>query len=95
MELFLSGGLTGAPATRWRDLMQAEKIHTVLVERWGVHHPAQWRVKYLRWFLAEHLKSASNDTRYRYWLTVKKIIKRLNKEADWTSLLQGPWTSPS
>lgn len=95
MTLFISGGLTGAPTSRKRDLMQAEKIHEALAEHWGLHHPAQWRVKHLRWFLAEHLKFASSDTRYRYWLTVKKIITQLKKEEDWTPLLKGPWTSPS
>lgn len=95
MELYIGGSLTGAPTTRKRDLKQAETIQEVIATRWDVHHPAQWQVKHLRWFLSEHLKSASSDTRYRYWLTVKKIVDRRHKKTDWTPLLKGSWISPS
>jgi hypothetical protein len=95
MKLFIDGCLCGAPSTRDRDLAQARLIYEAIAKRWNLHHPRQWQVKHLRWFLTEHLKSGTSNTRYRYWLTVKKIVNRLQKEADWTPLLKGTWTSPN
>lgn len=92
IEMFLNGVLTGGAETRKRELGQAKKIHEALREHWNLDHPEQWRLKHLRWFLEAHQKPTPPETRYRYWLTVVKIMKRRQKEADWTPRLQGPWT---
>jgi hypothetical protein len=92
MEIFLGGVLKGAPQTYERELAQARKIHEVLRDRWNVGQPEQWKHKHLLWFLNIYQRSEKPETRYRYWLTVKKIMKRLSKEEDWTPRLKGSWT---
>lgn len=95
IEIFLSGVLKGSPQSRKRHLMQAAQIQIAIEQRWGLKHPSQWRHKHLRWFLQEHLKTASDETRYRYWLTSKELVKRLDKTNDWIPILKGPWTQRS
>ncbi len=76
-------------------MMQAIAIEKAIDKRWKrgkQNHPESWQVKHLRWFLHEQLKTASPETRYRYWLTVQLLIKRLNKVNDWMPHLTGPWT---
>lgn len=94
MKMFLSGVLTGGDETRKRELAQAKKIHEALRERWNMRHPEQWKWKHLRWFLEVHQNSTPLETRYRYWLTIVKIMQRRQKVADWTPRLRGPWTVP-
>ena len=92
IEMYFDGVLTGGKNLHNRELGHARTIHKALRERWNLHHPEQGRMKHLRWFLEAHQKSEDSENRYRYWLTVKKIMKRRQKEADWTPRLQGPWT---
>lgn len=92
MQLYLGGVLKGAHQTRQRHLMQADVIQLAIETRWKRDHPERWQVKHLRWFLHEQLKTASPDTRYRYWLTTRVLVQRLNKTNDWLPHLSGPWT---
>lgn len=92
MQIFLGGILTGSPQSRKRHLMQAEVIQTAIKQRWKKDCPERWKVKHLRWFLQEQLKTASPETRYRYWLTTRLLVERLNKTNDWLPRLRGPWT---
>lgn len=92
MQIFLSGVLTGSPSSRRRHLMQAEVIQAAIEHRWKRNHPKRWRTKHLRWFLQEQTKNSSKETIYRYWLTVRLIVERLDKTHDWLPHLNGPWT---
>jgi len=92
MEDFLSGVLKGSPSTYERELAQSRKIYEAIHDRWNVRRPEQWRLKHILWFLGVYQALDSAETRYRYWLTVKKIMKRLEKEEDWAPRLNGPWT---
>ena len=92
VRIFLDGVLTGSPKSRERHLMQAELIQSAIEQRWKRPHPQRWQAKHVRWFLQEQLKEASPETRYRYWLTTRLLIKRLDKTTDWLPHLSGPWT---
>lgn len=92
MELFLGGVLKGAHHSKQRHLMQADVIQSSIEQRWKRDHPERWQVKHLRWFLQEKLRTASPETRYRYWLTTRLLIERLHKTNDWLPHLNGPWT---
>lgn len=92
MQLFLGGVLKGAHQSRKRHLMQADVIQFAIEERWKRDHPERWQAKHIRWFLQEQLKAASPETRYRYWLTVRILVGRLNKTTDWLPHLNGLWT---
>lgn len=94
MEKYLGGVLKGAPETYERELVQAKKIQEVIHSRWKASEPEQWKHKYLLWFLKVYQESEKAETRYRYWLTAKKIMKRLGKEDSWIPRLKGSWTEP-
>lgn len=95
MEIFIEGVLKGAPTTSRRHIQRANKIKMAIESRWNIRHPAQYQVKHLRWFLAEHIKFEKPDVRYQYWLTVKLIVERREKDTDWLPLLKGEWDSPA
>lgn len=93
MKAFLGGVLRGSAHTKNRHIMQATCIQQAIAERWQRHHPEQWRLKHIHWFLDIHLKNSSQETRYRYWLTLQVILVRLGKARDWEPRLQGNWIS--
>ncbi|MNG09705.1 hypothetical protein D3C84_931330 [compost metagenome] len=92
MPIFLGGILTGSPHSRKRHLMQAEVIQTAIKRRWKRDCPERWKAKHVRWFLQEQAKTASAETSYRYWLTARLLVERLDKTNDWLPRLNGPWT---
>lgn len=93
MKTFLGGVLSGSPETKKRHIMQSNRIQQAIDERWQCSHPEQWRLKHIHWFLNAHLKSSSQETRYRYWLTLQVIFQRLGKARDWEPRLKGSWIS--
>lgn len=95
MKTFLGGVLSGSPETKKRHIMQATSIQQVIAKRWQRNHPEQWKLKDIHWFLDVHLKNSSQETRYRYWLTLRVIFLRIGKTRDWEPRLQGSWISRS
>ena len=85
MELFLAGVLTGSHATRQRHVRQAKIIQTEIAERWQRKTPWAWQRKHVTWFLEHCLDGRCDATRYYYLLTMRLIIRRLEK----------PWALPS
>jgi len=81
MELFLAGIMSGANATKKRHVHQAAIIQQEINKHWKECNPWRWKKKHLTWFINEKLKNHSNYTRYHYGLTMKLIIKRL--ERNW------------
>jgi hypothetical protein len=79
MELFLAGVLTGSHATRQRHLRQAKIIQAEIAERWHRETPWVWQRKHVVWFLENHLSRRSGATRYYYVLTVRLLVRRLDK----------------
>ncbi|MBX8495222.1 hypothetical protein [Pseudomonas cichorii] len=82
MELFLAGVLTGSHTTRQRHVRQAQIIQAEIAERWQRETPWTWQSKHLNWFLQHCLSRRSDATRYYYLLTVKLLVRRLEK--SWT-----------
>lgn len=91
MQIFLGGVLTGSHQSRKRHLMQADVIQAAIELRWGRNHPKRWQAKHLRWFLQEQARTAYPETSYRYWLTARILVERLDKTNDWLPHLNGPW----
>lgn len=79
MELFLAGVLTGSHATRQRHLRQAKIIQAEIAERWQRETPWSWQRKHLAWFGEHRLGRRSEATRYYYTLTMRLLIRRLEK----------------
>jgi hypothetical protein len=92
MRIFLGGVLTGSPQSRKRHLMQAEVIQAAIELRWDRDRPERWQAKHVRWFLQKQAKTASPETIYRYWLTARLLVERLDKTNSWLPHLSGPWT---
>ncbi|WP_144170181.1 hypothetical protein [Pseudomonas sp. Kh13] len=88
MELFLAGMLTGSHATRQRHLRQATLIQAEIADRWQLKTPWAWRRKHLAWFLEHRLERRSKATRYYYLLTVRLLIRRLERSWDFQSTLK-------
>lgn len=79
MKLFLAAVLTGSYATRLRHLRQAEIIQAAIADRWQRETPWVWQRKHLAWFLDHHISQRSKATRYYYMLTVRLLVRRLEK----------------
>lgn len=79
MALFLSGVMTGSPPTQQRHLRQARIMLAAIHHRWQRDTPWTWRQKHVRWFLTQHLKGQSDNSRYYYLLTAQLIWKRLGR----------------
>ena len=95
MEHLLNHKLKGNRRTRVHEhIRRARHIAVVIWLRFQVG-PYQYRLKHLKWYLSTQTRHLSSNTRYRHWLTVKNILKALNRESDWSDPLQGPWVSPA
>jgi hypothetical protein len=82
MELFLAGVLTGSHASRQRHVRQAKIIQIEIAERWQRKTPWAWQRKHVTWFLEHRLDRRRDATRYYYLLTMRPIVRRLEK--SWT-----------
>jgi hypothetical protein len=80
----------GSVAKREHDA-RAATIARAIFERWHVG-PYGWKVKHLRWFLTYVGNVQSRSTRYRFWLTMRRLLVALGRERDWSAHLDGPWT---
>ncbi|WP_367598615.1 hypothetical protein [Pseudomonas fulva] len=79
MGLFLAAVLSGSHATRRRHVRQARIIQAEIAERWRLETPWAWQRKHVAWFLEHHLDQRSKATRYYYLLTVRLLIRRLER----------------
>ena len=61
-------------------------------QRWQVG-PWQWRLKHFRWFLERRTEHLRPWERYKYWLTMLKVLEARKKADAWRRALVGPWTS--
>ena len=82
MTLFLSGVLTGSKVTQQRHLRQARIMQAAIRQRWQRDNPWTWQLKHVRWFLNDHLKGHSDDTRYYYRRTALLVWKRLGNARE-------------
>lgn len=81
-----------APATRRRHLARIEQFSETIWRRWQVG-PYRLRCKHVRWYMEVPLRNFSRQTRYLHWLTIRRFVVALRKEA-WLGRLNGSWTAP-
>ncbi len=79
MELLLAAVLAGSQATRKRHVREAKIIQTEIAKRWQLETPWAWRRKHVAWFFNHRLDQRSDATRYYYLLTVRLLVRRLEK----------------
>lgn len=89
MELFLTGVLTGSPATRKRHLQQAKAIQAAISCRWRRENPWKWQRKHLAWFLNQIANQRAESTCYYYLLTVRLLTYRLGKTWRYKGCVEG------
>ena len=58
IALFLNGVLTGSEVTQQQHLRQARIIQAAIQRRWQRENAWNWQLKYVRWFLTQHLKTS-------------------------------------
>lgn len=80
MDLFLASVLTGSYSTRQRHICQAKTIQTAIAERWSRDNPWAWKRKHIAWFLANKRNGRSEVTWNYYKITIRLIVKRLEKQ---------------
>lgn len=92
-ELFRRHFRGASSATKRRRRRTAALIASRIWCRWqvGVH---RWRQKHVRWYLAHHLRDATNNTRYQHYLVLREVIRVLG-HAQWLEHLDGPWLRPT
>jgi hypothetical protein len=94
MYYLLAYKIKGRRGTKVKEhLARATLIAEVLYRHFQVG-PYQIPLKHLRWYLEVHAERLTLASRYRHWLTVRFIVKALNKWSQWEPLLCGPWGRP-
>ena len=88
MEHLLNRKIKGNRQTRVKEhLNRARCIATAIWARFQVG-PYQYKLKHLRWYMEVCTRNLAPNTCYRYWLTIKKIVHALDKNAGWNILLE-------
>ena len=93
MQVFLGKRLTGSASAIKQHKVRANVIARNINERFG-KNVYQYQVKHFRWFLEYNPKKLSSGVLYKYWLSIKLIIKIMVKSEHWLPLLQGSWQRP-
>lgn len=89
----LKRSLPGHSVVVRRECQRAAGIAAVIWRRWHVG-PWQWKSKHVRWFLEHRCDEYRAWTRYRYWLTIERLLSTTGKLEDWRAGLHGPWLKP-
>ena len=89
----LQRAVSGKVADVRAECNRAARVAAAVWSQWQVG-PWQWRCKHVRWFLEHRTAGYSAWTRYRYWLTVERLLHVIGKWHDWRSQLTGPWCTP-
>ena len=94
MRHLLGKKITGRRGTRVKEhTKRALTIADVLYRQFQVG-PYQYRVHHLLWYLKTHIQPIKPSSKYRHWLTMRIVVKALDREAQWLSLLSGSWGEP-
>ena len=94
MTQLLGAKITGKRSTRIRaHLSRATHIADTLYRQFQVG-PYQYRLGHIHWYLSEQLQPLSRSSQYRHWLTVREIVKALQRWERWQDALQGSWVRP-
>ena len=94
MKYLLGKKIKGRRSTKVKEhLTRAALIADVLYRQFQVG-AYQIQLKHLWWYLEVYINSLAPETQYRHWLTVRFIVKALDKWVQWQPLLCGPWVCP-
>ncbi|MFT6164478.1 MAG: hypothetical protein ACJA1T_000483 [Zhongshania aliphaticivorans] len=87
IEHLLSRKIPGNRQTKVKEhTNRAKRISAAIWKRFQVG-PYQYQLKHLKWYLDTQTRHLKPATKYRYWLTVKNIMRALGKEVDWLEQL--------
>lgn len=90
----LQRAVPGQAAFARSECSRAARIAAEVWSRWRVG-PWQWQCKHVRWFLEHGTADYTGWTRYRYWLTIKRLLHVLGTWRDWRPRLTGSWCAPT
>lgn len=90
----LKRSLAGRPRSVRGECERGARVAAAIWTRWQVG-PWQWQCKHVRWFLEHRTTHYGDWTRYRYWLTVERLLKVTGKADNWRPRLEGAWCRPS
>lgn len=90
----LERGLSGQPRNVHAERDRAARVAALIWRQWAVG-PRQWECKHVRWYLEHGTADSAPWTRYRYWLTVERLLYRIGKYDAWRVQLSGPWCTPN
>ena len=90
----LQRAVPGRAACARSECSRAARIAAGVWSRWRVG-PWQWRCKHVRWFLEHGTADYTAWTRYRYWLTIERLLHVLGTLPDWRPRLTGSWCAPT
>lgn len=92
MRKLLSRKIPGRRMTKVKEhTNRALLIADVLYRQFQVG-PYQYRLKHLQWYLNIHIKFLAPATQYRYWLTLRIIVKALGLWQKWDRKLEALWS---
>jgi hypothetical protein len=86
--------VSGEAANACVECNRAARVAAAVWSQWRVG-PWQWQCKHVRWFLEHATARYSPWTRYRYWLTIERLLHVIGTWRDWRSQLRGPWCAPA
>ena len=88
MDHLLKRRIKGNRQTRVKEHMNRAKLIAIAIWQRFQVGPYQYQLKHLCWYLEVHIKDLAPNTRYRHWLTIKKIANSLDKSLKWNSLVE-------
>ena len=87
MEYLLKRRIKGNRQTCVKEhINRAKRIAIVIWVRFQVG-PYQYQLKHLRWYIEVCMRDLAPNTRYRHWLTIRHIVRALDKNTRWSVLL--------
>ncbi len=95
MKKLLGKKIPGRRATKVKEhRKRALQIADTLYQHFQVG-PYQYRLSHILWYLSTHTQPLTPASQYRHWLTIRIIVKGLNRWVAWRQQLEGLWQRPS
>ena len=86
IKSLLGRRVSGAVARANEEIERACVIAAVIDRRWQVP-PTKWRLKHVQWFAAHGIPAESAWQRYRYRLTLQRLLDAMGKPRGWRDRL--------
>lgn len=85
--------LPGSKERRDECMRRCTAIGDIIAQKFGVQKCWAWKLQHVRWAL-EHGSLGANSSRYKSWLELRVLLKKMGKYDHWQHQLRGPWMSP-